>query len=138
NRLFLVGDPKQAIFEFRGANPRVFHAAIETLHETARLDLTENFRSRPEIVSFINGFGAELLPDQFVRIKSEAQYGDAPLDVPAVSVIYASNTDGLPDARVREAGAVCEEVGRLLRERPLVRDPAAREVKWVKLAPKHI
>ncbi len=138
NTLFMVGDPKQAIYEFRGANPRVFHAAVEKLRADQQLDLVENFRSRPEIVAFINGFGAALLPGQFSKISGQANYDGVELNGPAVSVFYAPKTDSLADARAREAGAVCEELARLLRDRPMVRDPATRDARWVPLAPRHI
>ena len=53
-RLFLVGDAKQSIYRFRGADPAVFDRVREALPEGARLPLTANFRSRPEILRFVN------------------------------------------------------------------------------------
>ncbi len=150
NTLFIVGDPKQAIYEFRGANPDVFHAALARLPEPDRLQLPENFRSRPEIVSFINGVGPSLLPDQFVQIVARADYGGQALGaVPAVTALYAvaqeTSADGekprfepIAELRPREAAAVAEEIVRLLREAPLVRDPDSREVRWTPLRPRHV
>ena len=146
NVLFMVGDPKQAIYEFRGANPDVFHAAVARLPEADRLQLAENFRSRGEIVAMINGVGGHLLVDQFVRIDARADYAGAPLDAHAVTAILAEQRL-LPDgkrnepvstARAREAAAVGEEIVRLLRQSPLVRDPDSRDVRWVPLRPRHV
>lgn len=149
NALFMVGDPKQAIYEFRGANPDVFHAAVEKLDEASRLQLPENFRSRPEIIAFVNAVGGPLLGAQFVPIIPRADYGEQWLNAPAVTAILAEQAlvpqdDGKPKpesvsiARPREAAAVAEEVVRLLRERPPVKDPTSRALKWVPLQPKHV
>ena len=146
NVLFMVGDPKQAIYEFRGANPDVFHAAMSKLPLDHRLDLPENFRSRREIVSMINGFGPALLAEQFVKIDPKADYGDDDLRSPAVTVSYAEQQtdptgkkyEPVSEARPREAASVAEEIVRLLKEAPLVRDPEVRTVSWVPLLPKHV
>jgi ATP-dependent helicase/nuclease subunit A len=146
NVLFMVGDPKQAIYEFRGANPDVFDAAVSKLPPDRRLDLPENFRSRREIISLINGFGPPLLPDKFVMIDAKADYGADDLASPAVTVVYAEQQtdvagkkhEPVSEARPREAASVAEEIVRLLKEAPLVRDPDVRTVSWVPLRPKHI
>ncbi len=55
--LFLVGDPKQSIYRFRGAEPEVYFKAKEKM---AHLDnagvyyLGYNFRSNEEIISWVN------------------------------------------------------------------------------------
>jgi ATP-dependent helicase/nuclease subunit A len=147
NRLFLVGDPKQAIYEFRGADPEVFNAALEKMPADDRLQLTENFRSRPEIIGLVNRIGGSLLPKQFVTMNARADYAGQALVDPAVTAIYAEQLprgegekgyEPISDARPREAAAVAEELVRLLRERPLVRDPEAREVSWIPLQPRHV
>ncbi len=145
--LFIVGDPKQAIYEFRGANPDVFHAAVGRTPAEQRLELPENFRSRPEIISFVNGLGPALLGDGFIAMDARADYGGESLAAPAVTAIYAvrerPGKDGgepviesLGDARVREAAAVAEELVRLLREGTQVIDPDTKE--WTGLRPRHI
>jgi ATP-dependent exoDNAse (exonuclease V) beta subunit len=152
--LFIVGDPKQAIYEFRGANPDVFEGAVSRTPVEQRLELPENFRSRPEIISFINGLGPALLGDSFIAMDARAAYGRESLAAPAVTAIYAvqerpGEDGGKPvvepvgDARVREAAAVAEELVRLLRAGTQVRDPHARggdgsEVVWTTLRPQHI
>ncbi|HEU4584363.1 MAG TPA: UvrD-helicase domain-containing protein [Gemmatimonadaceae bacterium] len=145
--LFIVGDPKQAIYEFRGANPDVFGAAVARTPAEQRLELPENFRSRPEIISFINGLGPALLGDSFIAMDARAAYGGEPLSAPAVTAIYAVRErpgkdddepviDSLGDARVREAAAVAEELVRLLRAGTQVIDPDTKE--WTALRPRHI
>lgn len=145
--LFIVGDPKQAIYEFRGANPDVFDGAVSRTPEGDRLELPENYRSRPEIISFINGLGPALLGASFISMDARANYGGESLPAAAVTAIYAvrerPGEDGerpviepVGDARVREAAAVAEELVRLLRDETLVMDPDTKQ--WAALRPRHI
>ncbi|GIX03916.1 MAG: hypothetical protein KatS3mg113_0922 [Planctomycetaceae bacterium] len=53
-KLFLVGDVNQSIYGFRRADPTVFQHMREEIPETGRLSLTENFRSQPAILNFVN------------------------------------------------------------------------------------
>jgi ATP-dependent helicase/nuclease subunit A len=53
-RLFFVGDFKQSIYRFRGAQPGVFADLQNELPPRGRLALTENFRSQPAILHFVN------------------------------------------------------------------------------------
>lgn len=145
NALFLVGDPKQAIFEFRGANPDVFHREIGRLPAESRLALAENFRSRREIVAFVNDLGPQLLPDEFAPIDQQADYADTALDAPAITSILALQQprDGggfepVGDVRPREAAVVAEHIVALLKAGTKVRDPHSREPRWIPLQPRHL
>ena len=53
-RLFLVGDFKQSIYGFRGAVPALFTQYRSEFPAEGQLPLTENFRSRPAILDFVN------------------------------------------------------------------------------------
>ncbi len=53
-RLFLVGDVKQSIYRFRGAEPSIFREWRSEFPEQGRLRLTENFRSVPGVIHFVN------------------------------------------------------------------------------------
>ncbi len=59
-RLFLVGDVKQSIYRFRQANPRNFIRLRDSFIDydgytyPSKVDLSGNFRSRPEICDFVN------------------------------------------------------------------------------------
>lgn len=50
--LVVVGDPKQAIYKFRGADLNVYMSACNEIQD--KLYLTENRRSHPNILNFIN------------------------------------------------------------------------------------
>jgi ATP-dependent helicase/nuclease subunit A len=53
---FLVGDVKQSIYRFRLADPTLFRGYERRWKEgeSGRIALTENFRSHPEILGFVN------------------------------------------------------------------------------------
>ena len=51
--IYLIGDPKQAIYGFRGANIHVYHAAAETAAE-AQFTLDKNWRSDQDYVNAMN------------------------------------------------------------------------------------
>jgi len=54
-RLFIVGDPKQSIYRFRGADMAAYHRATEhVLREGSGESLVTNFRSRPGILAPLN------------------------------------------------------------------------------------
>ncbi|MFW6039799.1 MAG: UvrD-helicase domain-containing protein, partial [Gemmatimonadota bacterium] len=54
-RLLLVGDPKQSIYRFRGADLRVWNEVRERLcGDGEPLRLTRNFRTQPGVVDFVN------------------------------------------------------------------------------------
>ncbi len=56
--LFIVGDAKQSIYLFRGAEVEVFRRAQALAGPDNVLPLKKNFRSRPEILAFVNDFFA--------------------------------------------------------------------------------
>lgn len=62
NRLAIVGDPRQSIYRFRGANVHCFDTALKRIKEAGGevIALQENFRSEPAIVSFTNDTFGEL------------------------------------------------------------------------------
>ena len=56
NHLFIVGDPRQSIYRFRGANLTSFFTMISRIRESGGelIALSENFRTRPHIIDLIN------------------------------------------------------------------------------------
>jgi CRISPR-associated exonuclease Cas4 len=117
--LFMVGDPKQAIYRFRGADISAYERIRETISATtpdAVVRITANFRSRPDILTFVNTcFEAPL--------RQEAQPGYVPLtptlpqlDRPGVVKLplgLAPKAYALP-VRNAEAKAVAEFCARII------------------------
>jgi len=64
-KLFLVGDFKQSIYRFRRADPAMFDALMQKIPEEAQLPLSENFRSQPAILNFVNAMFAGEMGDAY-------------------------------------------------------------------------
>ena len=75
--LFIVGDEKQSIYRFRGADVRVFRRSRDSSPTT--LPLAENRRSTPNILNFVNGLSASAM----------AADGDA--SAPAYRVVWEAS-----------------------------------------------
>ena len=74
--LFLVGDPKQAIYRFRGADVQTYIAARDALSQrdpASIISVTTNFRSREPILACVNDHFESLLAE------SREQPGFTPL-----------------------------------------------------------
>jgi ATP-dependent helicase/nuclease subunit A len=123
DRLFFVGDEKQSIYLFRGADVSVFRRLSEELG-TEAIPLSRNFRSEPGIIGMINA----IFPSVMAPIDPERGYEDfearferlesrKPTDGVEPRFIYLE----LPYARERSGlrdPAECEawEVARIVRE----------------------
>ncbi len=61
--LFIVGDPKQSIYAFRGADVSIFEKTRNKIVENAGLaiSLRENFRSLSTVIAFVNYFFHSLM-----------------------------------------------------------------------------
>ncbi len=64
-RLFLIGDPKQSIYGFRGATSHVFTEAWKLLQQNGgvALEMHENFRAHPKLITAINQVSKTLFED---------------------------------------------------------------------------
>lgn len=61
-KLFVVGDPKQAIYAFRGADVRVYNLVAASIEESGeKLSITRNFRSLQTIIDEVNGMFTPLM-----------------------------------------------------------------------------
>lgn len=64
--LFLIGDPKQAIYGFRGGDVDTYLAAVEQKSTTKAPPLVHNFRSRPSVLAAVDALYAAAGDDAFV------------------------------------------------------------------------
>jgi exodeoxyribonuclease V beta subunit len=129
SRLFVVGDPKQAIFAFRGADLPTYLRARGELREQAGADflpLDTNWRSAPELLDalnclFLDGdwFPRESRIDyREVRAPEEEERSTRIItDVTnraALSIVDVRPWDKLKDARKNYARFAAHEIRRLL------------------------
>ena len=133
NRLFLIGDPKQAIYGFRGADIFTYLGARQRMTALAaaghaqRLELTINWRSLPELVTGFNRIFSQ--PAWFGRPEEkgplEIGYPPAaspradqlPVRVsrddsqrPAFNVVDLRAANNHAAAKTLLAGFICEEI----------------------------
>jgi len=73
---FVVGDVKQSIYAFRGAEPRIFVEDLktasvkpQTTDDSRRVDLNWNFRSAKSILDFVNLIFSRLMSEKFGSIE---------------------------------------------------------------------
>lgn len=100
--LFAVGDPRQSIYRFRRADVAIWRRLTGMVESGGKaLALTQNFRSVPGIVRWVNHTFAEL--DGYVP--QVAARDDGPL--PAVVALRLTLPPEHQGARVREAEALC-------------------------------
>lgn len=72
-QLFLVGDAKQSIYRFRGADISVWNAVEETIcGDEEPLQLTHNFRSEPAVVRLVNRVGSRAMAERAAPLREAA------------------------------------------------------------------
>ncbi len=86
----IVGDLKQAIMGFQGADPRLFGALIDN-HPDEASPLTQNWRSQPRLMRAVNAFGRALFPSKPEYTPLKAQAPASPME-PLEIVWFRKNT----------------------------------------------
>ncbi len=119
-RLFIVGDPKQSIYRFRGADYAAFLRAVDRVLEQggSKLDLVANFRSVDAVIEPVNGLfraqWTERRPYQppYVAIASarEDQAADPRVEIRTVRAV------GAEARREAEGKEIARCVAEILRE----------------------
>ncbi|NSY46545.1 UvrD-helicase domain-containing protein [Agrobacterium tumefaciens] len=111
--LFLVGDPKQAIYRFRGADVEAYRLAKEVMISSGNgevIEVTANFRSRAQIIDHVNIAFKDVLnvADQpgFVPIASTRRLEALALPAAAKLTVDVLRDASAGDQREAEAAAV--------------------------------
>jgi ATP-dependent helicase/nuclease subunit A len=128
-RLFFVGDFKQSIYRFRGAQPHVFRRLRGEIPPEGRLPLTLNFRSQPAVLDFVNALFCDALGANGASGREyEALRPDRPQvsPTPAVEFLWATeppggDSTGRPSASEDASSGTAGQAERLRR----------READWI-------
>jgi len=83
NNLFVVGDPKQSIYGFRGADLEVFYQVVEDIESVSNqqpISLDKNFRTVDTVLNFVNSLFSCLMGDRYICLK-EHHKSDNKIDV---------------------------------------------------------
>ncbi|MCA0401440.1 MAG: UvrD-helicase domain-containing protein [Proteobacteria bacterium] len=126
--LFLVGDPKQAIYRFRGADVGAYVQARDAFRAQAPdslLSISTNFRSCASILTFVNErFEAVLSADGQPGFTALDPFHDdrGGLNVAAIDIAVADENGkaSAEQQRDAEADAIAELCARLIDSHPIV------------------
>lgn len=142
--LFVVGDVRQSIYGFRGADVSVMMDTAEAFEKDARkelisLDLTH--RSGDRLLAFINGFFDEVDQEcgtrHFKAMETTAisPEGSAPVELLLMEIDPQHGEDS-DSARFREGALIANRIRRLVDERCMVRgeDGQLRPVRYGDIA----
>jgi ATP-dependent helicase/nuclease subunit A len=119
DNLFLVGDYKQSIYGFRGAEPELFREKEKEYGDGRRgrrRSLVRNFRSEKPVLDFINAFFEGLWEEDdfhFERLEADKSAGSAQGPQVELKVIEAKDEDAANLARMREADWIAGRIGEL-------------------------
>ncbi|CAN5232375.1 hypothetical protein BH11PLA2_BH11PLA2_25840 [soil metagenome] len=109
-KLFAVGDAKQSIYRFRGADVELFRQLRQEAPPQSRKDLTANFRSVPGILRFVNVLCRKWFPDEALLepFKAESQE-------PCVEFLWSLpekeiRKESIESIRSREAAAIAKRI----------------------------
>jgi ATP-dependent helicase/nuclease subunit A len=117
-KLFGVGDYKQSIYRFRGADASLFQRLRQSVPHDGRLGLTLNFRSQPAVLHFVNALFARHIPGYEPLRPHHAQVNPGP----CVEFLWSPRGDkeNVTEARTREADAIARRVAAMVDGEPLV------------------
>jgi ATP-dependent helicase/nuclease subunit A len=101
---YYVGDPQQSIYLFRGAEVGVFHATEKELTGAGGnlLELRRNWRSKPDLLLWINDFITDLSP-AFLAMEPREQPAGEPVRH-CVTMIRAADDKSELEAAVARVG----------------------------------
>ena len=115
--IFLVGDDKQSIYSFRGANAGIFKGARKKLSEWLGdeyhfIEIKENYRSLPAIVDFVNTLFGRLMPGglyedwkvEYVPIEATRQ------GTGKVELIACETAGSIKESRKLEAASIAGKI----------------------------
>jgi len=122
-KLFIVGDPKQSIYRFRGADVEVYEEFKQKLDGTGEIcSITQNFRSVKGLVSWVNDiFSCIITRVGDEKYQSEYEPISAFRDDREFSVVYLNipkhrDSDSADEARAHEARAIARVIHKLVDE----------------------
>lgn len=119
NTLCIVGDPKQSIYRFRGAQSECFANMLAHIsrHGGRVVNLRDNFRSAPNILQFVNTCCDNIPEDQHLHAGNPDIQGN-------VYRLQIEPTDSAHERRIHEA----EQIAAFIREGTLTKQFAYGDV----------
>lgn len=122
-KLFFVGDAKQSIYRFRGAQVEVFESLCRQFGPTRQENLDVSFRTHSAGVAFVNHLFEKLMADDFSPTDASRKFADSAGDRgPSVEILLADGPDGqavesADDAAKAQAAATAWRIRQMLDRR---------------------
>ncbi len=119
--LFIVGDPKQSIYRFRGADVSVFYEVTNDIlkrNNEPRIDLDVNYRSTEGILAVVNSLFQNVMGTENDEISYEqAKWYRLNEDEAAVRLLVVNKMelDGGKDIRQVEGEAIAAQIQELIK-----------------------
>jgi ATP-dependent helicase/nuclease subunit A len=139
--IFLVGDEKQSIYLFRGANVSVFQEAKERFSEWLGKEyyfeeIKENYRSLPEIVNFTNSIFKRLMtPTMYESWRTRYTPFQATREGNGhVELILIESDEGTKKRREQEASALSKRIQSLVNQYEIWDGEIKRHCKYGDIA----
>lgn len=115
NNLFVVGDPKQSIYAFRGADIGVFYQVIDDMKAISQdniITLEKNYRSFDTVINFINGIFENLMAGAYDRLDA---YHQSPNEVD-IEVLENHEIEDNDEASVYEARLIAKRIKEMVED----------------------
>lgn len=111
-KLFTVGDAKQSIYRFRGADVGLFQDLRRSMAVDGQQQLSVNFRSQPRVLSFVNALFAAHMPDYepLTGHRPQANTG------PCTEFLWTARglKENAADGRRREADRIARRIASII------------------------
>lgn len=117
DNLFIVGDPKQSIYGFRGADLDVFYQVtdyIDTTNGGAEVKLNKNYRTVDTVVNFVNNIFSQLMKKKYSALNA-AKESKEKIDVELISDEELLIPDGVSPSEY-ERNFEAEQIAKRIRE----------------------
>ena len=124
-RALIVGDTKQAIMGFQGADPRLA-AALQDAHSGCVDRLTRNWRSVPRIMEVVNAIGPRLFPEGYDPLTATRE----DTGTPALEAIFLPRS--WTDKKNHTADCVAQRVVTILSDDTYVFDKSKGQMRPAK------
>ncbi len=135
--LFMVGDLKQSIYRFRGAEPHLFEEkrresapfTVEKLREPTVLELTRNFRSHPGVLAFCNRVFEGIMSPEMGGVAYDERERLVPGRMFAEPETFPNELHWIPPQKDEKGRTVNHHLVRARYAARLIRDMVARKEK---------
>lgn len=122
-KLFVVGDEKQSIYRFRGADVGLFRSLRAAVPETGQLALTANYRSVPGVIDFVNALFSKRL-DGYEPLHATRNESGRSADVEFLWSVPQSREEAEKEpadaVRAREADSIARRIRAMTRDESFI------------------